>query len=88
MALLKYLVFALSATICALSLPSSNVTGELLTTLPKRSGTPSSAGAAGGGFYYSWWTDNQGDATYTNGPGNDTFTIRWSGNGNIVAGKG
>jgi len=54
--------------------------------LEERGGTPSSTGT-NNGFYYSWWTDNGGDATYTNGPGGQ-YSVQWSGNGNTVGGKG
>lgn len=49
-------------------------------------GTPSSEGW-NNGFYYSWWTDGQAQATYTNGPAGQ-YSLQWSGNGNLVGGKG
>ena len=55
-------------------------------TLEARAGTPSSTGTSNG-YYYSWWTDNAGTAYYTNGQGG-TYTLEWSGNGNLVGGKG
>jgi len=88
MALLKHLILAVSAATCALSLPSSNVTGEDFVTLPKRSGTPSSAGVSADGFYDLWWTDYPSDGTYTSGPGVNTFTVRWNDRHPITAGKG
>ncbi|KAF7921704.1 uncharacterized protein EAE98_008551 [Botrytis deweyae] len=54
--------------------------------LVDRSGTPSSTGTSGG-YYYSFWTDGGADVTYTNGAGGE-YKIQWSGNGNLVGGKG
>jgi len=54
--------------------------------LQERGGTPSSTGYHNG-FYYSWWTDNGAQATYTNGNAGQ-YSISWSGNGNLVGGKG
>jgi endo-1,4-beta-xylanase len=54
--------------------------------LQERGGTPSSTGT-NNGFYYSWWTDGAAQATYTNGAGGQ-YSIQWSGNGNLVGGKG
>ncbi|KAG8998473.1 hypothetical protein FRB95_014831 [Tulasnella sp. JGI-2019a] len=54
--------------------------------LMHRSGTPSATGTDGG-YYYSWWTDGGGDATYTNKGGGE-YSLTWSGNGNLVGGKG
>ncbi|EAU83009.1 xylanase A [Coprinopsis cinerea okayama7 len=58
------------------------------TSPPPTSGNPTpSAEGRHDGYFYSWWTDGQGRAWYTNGPGG-TFSIQWSGNGNLVGGKG
>ncbi|TGO82392.1 hypothetical protein BPOR_0841g00040 [Botrytis porri] len=54
--------------------------------LVDRSGTPSSTGTSGG-YYYSFWTDGSADVTYTNGAGGE-YKVQWSGNGNLVGGKG
>ncbi|TFK23048.1 hypothetical protein FA15DRAFT_746808 [Coprinopsis marcescibilis] len=48
--------------------------------------TPSSEGDHDG-FFYSWWTDRGGNAWYTNQNGGQ-YTLIWSGNGNLVGGKG
>ncbi|EJD47899.1 hypothetical protein AURDEDRAFT_123115 [Auricularia subglabra TFB-10046 SS5] len=49
--------------------------------------TPSSTGT-NNGYYYSWWTDGNGQVTYTNGAAGQ-YSITWSGNnGNFVGGKG
>ncbi|KAF5341010.1 hypothetical protein D9611_006136 [Ephemerocybe angulata] len=55
----KSLFFAVSAAVCALAAPGTNLTA--------RAGTPSAEGTHDG-FFYSWWTDNGAQATYTNGP--------------------
>lgn len=39
------------------------------------------------GFYYSFWSDDQGQATYTNKAGGE-YAVTWSGEGNFVGGKG
>ncbi|KAL3426517.1 glycosyl hydrolase family 11 [Phlyctema vagabunda] len=52
----------------------------------QRSGTPSSTGT-NNGFYYSFWTDGGADVTYTNGAAGQ-YSVKWSGNGNFVGGKG
>ena len=54
--------------------------------LDPRSGTPSSTGT-NNGFYYSFWTDGGADVTYTNGNAG-TYSVKWSGSGNFVGGKG
>lgn len=77
------LFVALSAVAGALAAPSPNAAALILA---ERAGTPSATGTHDG-YYFSWWTDNGADATYTNGPGGQ-YSIRWSGNGNLVGGKG
>lgn len=83
--------FALSAVTGVFAAPGT-------TSLMERAGTPSSTGTQNG-FYYSWWADNGATATYTNGQpdyNGPTYTngpagqysITWSGNGNLVGGKG
>lgn len=54
--------------------------------LAERAGTPSATGT-NNGFYFSWWTDNGATATYTNGAAGK-YDLTWSGNGNLVGGKG
>lgn len=39
------------------------------------------------GYYYSFWSDDQGQATYTNKAGGE-YSVTWGGQGNFVAGKG
>lgn len=77
------LVFTVAAAVAGAFAVPTNTTESLLS----RSGTPSSAGT-NNGYYYSWWTDNAGQATYTNGAGGQ-YSLQWSGNnGNLVGGKG
>lgn len=79
------LFVAATALVGALAAPTN--TSEHESLLSSRGGTPSSAGW-NNGFYYSWWTDNAGQATYTNGGGGQ-YSLNWSGNnGNLVGGKG
>lgn len=79
------ILFALSALTGALAAPGATP-NNALQVLSKRSGTPSATGT-NNGYYFSWWTDNGADATYTNGAGGQ-YSIKWSGNGNLVGGKG
>ncbi|EAU87239.1 xylanase [Coprinopsis cinerea okayama7 len=79
------LFVAASAIIGALAVPATNAT-EGLSLLEARAGTPSSEGRHDG-YFYSWWTDNQGTAYYTNEAGG-RYSLQWSGNGNLVGGKG
>ncbi|RDL41110.1 Endo-1,4-beta-xylanase [Venustampulla echinocandica] len=72
------LLLACSAAAGVLAAPSE---------LVARGGTPSSTGTHNG-FYYSFWTDNAGQVTYTNGNAG-SYSVQWSGNnGNFVGGKG
>ncbi|KAF7947385.1 hypothetical protein EAE96_008473 [Botrytis aclada] len=77
----KALLTTLAAVTRVLAYPA-NSSLELV----DRSGTPSSTGTSGG-YYYSFWTDGGADVTYTNGAGGE-YKIQWSGNGNLVGGKG
>ena len=78
------LLLAASAVVAGVYAAPHPLAGEVL---DPRSGTPSSTGT-NNGFYYSFWTDNAGDVTYSNGAAG-TYTVTWSGNaGNFVAGKG
>ncbi|EJT69560.1 hypothetical protein GGTG_13178 [Gaeumannomyces tritici R3-111a-1] len=81
------LLLAVSAAVgvCANPVPPS-IEEMRETFLQKRGGTPSATGTHDG-FYFSWWTDNQAQATYTNGP-KGQYSVTWSGNGNLVGGKG
>jgi len=80
----KSFVVAATAAAGVLAAPSFNATEG--TFLSARGGTPSSAGTHDG-YYYSWWTDNAGQATYTN-LAQGQYSLSWSGNGNLVGGKG
>ena len=77
------LFLAITALAGAFATP---VDGTEASELMARSGTPSSTGTSNG-YYYSWWTDGAGSATYTNGGGGQ-YSLSWSGNGNLVGGKG
>ncbi|MCJ1329478.1 hypothetical protein MMC10_006158 [Thelotrema lepadinum] len=48
--------------------------------------TPNSSGN-NGGFYYQFWSDGNGDVTYTNGASGE-YSVTWNGNGDFTAGKG
>jgi len=76
----SYLILTCAAIVGVSALPANG------TQLVSRSGTPSATGTDGG-YYYSWWTDGGGDATYTNKGGGE-YSLTWSGNGNLVGGKG
>lgn len=78
------LFLAATALVGALAAPTN--TSEHESQLSARGGTPSSAGWHNN-FYYSWWTDNGAQATYTNGNAG-SYSLSWSGNGNLVGGKG
>jgi endo-1,4-beta-xylanase len=81
--LLSLAVTALAA-VGAMAAPTD---GASTTDLIKRQSTPSSEGTHGG-YFYSWWTDGgASQAQYTNLSGGK-YSIRWSGNGNLVGGKG
>lgn len=55
--------------------------------LSKRESYTSSSTGTSNGYYYSFWTDGQGDITYSNGAAGE-YSVTWSGDGNFVAGKG
>lgn len=48
--------------------------------------TPSETGTSNG-YYYSFYTDGTDTVTYTNGAAG-TYTMTWSGGGDVVGGKG
>ncbi|KAL0952278.1 hypothetical protein HGRIS_006568 [Hohenbuehelia grisea] len=79
------LLVTVTLAVGSLAVPANSTEGFGL--LQARAGTPSSEGTHSG-FFYSWWTDNAGTATYTNGNGGQ-YSLQWSGNaGNLVGGKG
>jgi len=55
--------------------------------LSKRESYTSSSTGTSNGYYYSFWTDGQGDITYSNGAAGE-YSVTWSGDGNFVGGKG
>ncbi|KAL5113159.1 hypothetical protein ACEQ8H_008976 [Pleosporales sp. CAS-2024a] len=82
------LLLALGSATAALGSPLN-----LYTDLQKRDAgalntrsTPSGTGT-NNGFFYSFWTDGQGQVTYTNGNAG-SYSVQWSNVGNFVAGKG
>lgn len=80
------LLVAVSAISGVFAAPNVAVAKRSPGALSERGGTPSATGTHNG-FYFSWWTDNGAQATYTNGPAGQ-YSITWSGNGNLVGGKG
>ena len=79
------LALASSAVSVALAAPTSLDTRDPNTNLAVRA-TPQGTGTHNG-FFYSYWSDNGGSSTYENGPGGE-YSLTWSGNLNVVAGKG
>ncbi|KAH6903116.1 xylanase [Coprinopsis sp. MPI-PUGE-AT-0042] len=84
-------LFILGATLTScLATPVDNGFGPVGRPVPSvtlhRAGTPSSEGIHDG-FYYSWWSDQQGQALYTNKEGG-SYSVEWTGDGNFVGGKG
>lgn len=84
---IKSLLVAASAFVSVLAAPyDAELVNGTSSELIARGGTPSATGF-NNGFYFSWWTDNGAQATYTNGAGG-SYSLKWSGNGNLVGGKG
>ncbi|KAH7233363.1 concanavalin A-like lectin/glucanase domain-containing protein [Fusarium tricinctum] len=77
-----YLLAAVSAFTGVMAAPAANV--EENVSLSKRT---NSATGDNGGYYFSFWTDTPSSVTYTNGNAGQ-FSMKWSGNGNHVGGKG
>ncbi|KAK2811112.1 Endo-1,4-beta-xylanase 2 [Emmonsiellopsis sp. PD_5] len=84
MVFLSSLLVGLSAIASVIAAPAAEPVGEELFDLNKR--TPSSEGQSGG-YFYSFWTDHENSVTYTNGASGQ-YSVRWSGDGNFVGGKG
>jgi endo-1,4-beta-xylanase len=55
--------------------------------LAKRQTLTSSSTGTNNGYYYSFWTDGGGSGTFTLGSGG-SYSMTWSGSGNLVGGKG
>ena len=83
----KSLLLSLSAVAGVFGAPTSLQPYDNPVEIVKRAGTPNSTGN-NNGFYYSFWSDGQGQVTYTNGAAGQ-YSVQWSGNrGNFVGGKG
>ncbi|PYH47128.1 glycoside hydrolase family 11 protein [Aspergillus saccharolyticus JOP 1030-1] len=82
MVALSNILLALSAASGALAAPNRLALMEMA----KRSLTSSSEGTSNG-FFYSFWTNDEGSVTYTNGDAGE-YSVEWSDAGNFVAGKG
>ncbi|KAM0193362.1 hypothetical protein ACHAPA_004450 [Fusarium lateritium] len=77
-----YLLAAFSAFTSVMAAPAVNA--EENVSLAKRTDP---ATGDNGGYYFSFWTDTPSSVTYTNGNAGQ-FSMKWSGNGNHVGGKG
>ena len=80
MVTISSLFFAAAAAVGAFAAPSEE-------PMSKRQTLTRSEEGWNNGYFYSFWTDNQGSVSYTNGAGGH-YSSQWSGNGNWVGGKG
>ena len=49
--------------------------------------TPSSEGLGGDGFFYSIWSNEVDEMNFSNGAAGE-YSLTWSGDGDVVCGKG
>ncbi|KAF8865615.1 hypothetical protein BDZ45DRAFT_736183 [Acephala macrosclerotiorum] len=80
-------LFSLSSLAVALAYPSNELSKRDPGVLAERQTITASQTGTNNGYYYSFWTDGGGSGTFTLGSAG-SYSMTWSGNGNLVGGKG